>query len=229
MGTRLPMLESMMKTDRLHACLDGEVPRDDLSLAERAELEAMERMLDSAIDLSRSVPVIDLRGEVMDRIADVALPIAFTARSIAGLRAVWSWFWAPRRFSFQLRPVLAFTIALLVLLPLSLRRDAGPEGRAPADSTRELRTVHVQFRLDMAGARTVSLAGSFSGWDPIVELRESSPGVWTAVVPLTPGVHDYLFLVDGAEWVPDPAARPVKDDFGGMNSRILLTTSSFTT
>jgi hypothetical protein len=29
--------------------------------------------------------------------------------------------------------------------------------------------------------------------------------------------------------VPDPAARPVKDDFGGMNSRILLTTSSFTT
>jgi 1,4-alpha-glucan branching enzyme len=80
----------------------------------------------------------------------------------------------------------------------------------------------VQFRLQAPGAARVALAGSFTGWKPEYELHESEPGTWTALVPLKPGVHDYTFVVDGHEWIPDPNAPQVADDFGGRNSRLFL-------
>ena len=46
--------------------------------------------------------------------------------------------------------------------------------------------------------------------------------MWTALVPMRPGVHDYLFVVDGRGWVPDPAASQVNDGLGGVNSRVLV-------
>ena len=55
-----------------------------------------------------------------------------------------------------------------------------------------------------------------------MQLSETAPGVWSAMVPLDPGVHDYTFLVDGQEWVVDPNATNVEDSFGGMNSRLFL-------
>ena len=35
-------------------------------------------------------------------------------------------------------------------------------------------------------------------------------------------VHDYAFVVDGREWVPDPYAPGIGDGFGGINSRLTL-------
>ena len=49
-----------------------------------------------------------------------------------------------------------------------------------------------------------------------------APGVWTITVPLTQGVHDYAFVVDGRQWIPDPYAPRVDDGFGGTNSRLTL-------
>jgi 1,4-alpha-glucan branching enzyme len=83
--------------------------------------------------------------------------------------------------------------------------------------------VYVQFRLESAQARQVALAGTFTGWQPTLQLEQKEPGVWTALVPLRPGVHDYVFVVDGERWVPDPnAPQQVDDSFGGTNSRISL-------
>jgi len=45
------------------------------------------------------------------------------------------------------------------------------------------------------------------------------------VVPLSPGVHDYSFIVDGNRWTPDPTAPARADGFGGMNSRIAVLAS----
>jgi 1,4-alpha-glucan branching enzyme len=69
----------------------------------------------------------------------------------------------------------------------------------------------------------VEVAGTFTGWHDSVQLREMAPGVWAAFVPLQPGVHDYTFIVDGSQWVMDPAAPRVDDGFGGTNSRLFLT------
>jgi 1,4-alpha-glucan branching enzyme len=82
--------------------------------------------------------------------------------------------------------------------------------------------LYVQFRLEAPGASEVRLAGSFTGWQPELELRETAPGVWSALVPLEPGVHDYTFVVNGEEWVVDPYAPRVEDSFGGSNSRLFL-------
>jgi hypothetical protein len=208
---------------RVHACLDGELSRDHLPGDERAELESLERVLASTAECLRDHPPIDLRMGVLHRLPQAAVPLPRAARARLALRQAWLGFWEPRRVSFQFRPSLALAAFLLVgLLPLGIfsLRAADPAGLA---AEVEAHPILVQFRLDASGASSVSLVGSFSGWAPAAALRESAPGVWTATVPLEPGVHDYLFLVDGAEWVADPAAHPVEDDFGGTNSRLLLT------
>lgn len=41
-------------------------------------------------------------------------------------------------------------------------------------------------------------------------------------LPITPGVHDYAFVVDGERWVADPYAPGIDDGFGGRNSRLTL-------
>jgi len=84
--------------------------------------------------------------------------------------------------------------------------------------------VLVQFRLDAPQASEVALAGEFTEWQPIYPLKRSEPGIWTVVVPLEPGIHDYAFIVDGERWLPDPMAPAVEDGFGGLNSRIAVLT-----
>jgi 1,4-alpha-glucan branching enzyme len=81
--------------------------------------------------------------------------------------------------------------------------------------------LFVQFRLQ-AEASNVRLAGSFTNWEPAYELHQMAPGVWTITVPLSQGVHDYAFVVDGQQWMPDPYAPRINDGFGGTNSRLTL-------
>lgn len=102
----------------------------------------------------------------------------------------------------------------------------GRTGNAPAPSVPASDpapvVAYVQFRLDVAEADRVRLVGTFTDWRPEIELVESRPGVWTALVPVRPGVHDYLFVVNDERWVSDPAAHEVPDGWGGTNSRIIV-------
>jgi hypothetical protein len=209
-------------TDRLHAVLDGDLSRESLSAGERAELDALEGALASVAASIRGVPSPDLGARVL-----AALPArpSLTAR-LAG------WLWAPRRLELRFRPAVAgLALGCAVVLGLALGRgpaavtvpsptlaslDPTSAERAPAPA------MYVQFRLSAPGARHVALAGTFTAWEPRHELYESAPGVWTVLVPLEPGVHDYVFVVDGTDWVPDPHAAQVDDSFGGTNSRIAL-------
>ena len=163
-------------------------------------------------------PAPDLRAAVMGRIEHLE-PLASTQR--AGLlRRVATILWTPRDIS--IRPAFALAAAaavlVLVLVPYTaLRRTETPQiaegARAPH--------VFVQFRLDAMASR-VQLAGSFTNWEPRYELHQSAPGTWTITVPLIQGVHDYAFVVDGEQWVPDPYAPQIGDGFGGTNSRLAL-------
>lgn len=87
----------------------------------------------------------------------------------------------------------------------------------------------VQFVLAAPGATGVTLVGDFNDWDPsAMPLRPTADGaVWSVTVPLTPGRHEYAFVVDGTEWVPDPAAPPAPGaDFGEPNSVVTVASSS---
>jgi hypothetical protein len=51
---------------------------------------------------------------------------------------------------------------------------------------------------------TITVAGNFNGWDPFMyELPEKSPGVYSLILPLPPGVYQYVFFHRGQR-IPDP-------------------------
>jgi hypothetical protein len=63
----------------------------------------------------------------------------------------------------------------------------------------------VEFRLEgHAGARHVTLAAEFNGWDRRELPMERRGGAWVASVDLEPGRYAYKFVVDD-EWITDPA------------------------
>jgi 1,4-alpha-glucan branching enzyme len=71
----------------------------------------------------------------------------------------------------------------------------------------------------------VALAGSFNEWSDssIVFARSAEPGAWTVTVALPPGRYQYLFVVDGERWIPDPSAHAqVEDEFGQRNSLLVV-------
>ncbi|CAA9358304.1 MAG: hypothetical protein AVDCRST_MAG68-4158 [uncultured Gemmatimonadetes bacterium] len=204
--------------ERIHAHLDGDIPLHALTPAERARLAEMEDALGAAVRHLRAVPSPELAGRVM-----AALP-AHAPRRRGALDGALDWLWRPRTLRLVFRPAygvagaLAATAAVAVLPSVDAPGEPAPVETLAAAAP----PVYVQFRLEAAGAQKVALAGTFTGWQPAVQLRETAPGEWSAVVPLRPGVHDYAFVVDGRRWVADPHAAQVDDSFGGVNSRISL-------
>jgi len=95
---------------------------------------------------------------------------------------------------------------------------------APAQDTVEL----VRFVFVDSKASSVQLVGDFNEWTKgSTTLKPSgAPGVWTASVALTPGRHEYAFIVDGTRWVVDPLAVKSSDDFGTESSVIRVGASS---
>jgi 1,4-alpha-glucan branching enzyme len=76
----------------------------------------------------------------------------------------------------------------------------------------------------VAAARTVTVAGDFNGWQPEGLPLVQRDGVWTIDLALPPGVYEYMFVVDGQQWVTDPLARTTRDDgYGGANAILDLT------
>jgi len=81
----------------------------------------------------------------------------------------------------------------------------------------------VQFSLKINDnkAHTVAIAGDFNGWNPQANLLEDpeGDGIWTGTLKLEPGRYEYMFVLDGEKWFPDPnALRYVKDGFGNKNA-----------
>jgi hypothetical protein len=91
--------------------------------------------------------------------------------------------------------------------------------------------TEVQFSL-RAGAESLSsvaVVGDFNDWNPNKHLLqdENEDGIWTATLRLEPGRYEYMFILDGQEWVPDPEAyRYVRDGFGNKNAVIEIANCS---
>lgn len=137
--------------------------------------------------------------------------------------------WWTRKRSIAISPLgglalaasFAGFVALGTFAALRERPGAAP---ATADAGR-VDTVHlVRFIIQQPGAQRVSLVGDFNGWAPDAQpLEASSDGaVWSITVPLAPGRYEYAFVVDGKRWVADPAAKTVRDEFGGETSVLRL-------
>ena len=81
----------------------------------------------------------------------------------------------------------------------------------------------MQFVFAAENAQSVAVAGDFNQWQPTTgELRDADgDGVWTALVAVDPGLHKYMFVVDGEEWVTDPRADSYVDDGFGMRNALI--------
>ncbi|HEY0705839.1 MAG TPA: glycogen-binding domain-containing protein [Polyangia bacterium] len=107
-------------------------------------------------------------------------------------------------------------VALLGLSGRVMAKNSAP--RRPS-AARDLRPrvdgSRVRFRVEAAGATTVTVVGSWNDWaTPGDALTASEAGIWEASLALPPGAHRYHFLVDGQPRRPPEAPRYVADDFG---------------
>jgi hypothetical protein len=204
-----------MKHD-LHRHLDGDLPSDALDASDRGRADQWERMVASfrtAAPRGDAPPWLEQR--VMAEIA--ALPARGPARRALD--------WLLRPASVRLSPLAgAFVAAALVLLFLWQPREGGPL----LDPAAAGPVVYVQFALEAPNASSVSVAGDFSDWQPAFSLEDSDgDGVWTARVPVEPGVYAYMFLVDETRWQTDPNAGRYQDDgFGNQNAVLAVGASS---
>jgi hypothetical protein len=206
--------------------LDGELPREALTAAERAELESFEQGMGQVLRAIPEVAVPGLSAAVLRRIEVLEASRTEPVRAPAGAGSFfWGgllhWLWAPRPVA--LRPAWALAAAAVLVAGLLLRTPAGPPAGLPVPAgAPSLVLVHFQF--EAPAATEVRLAGDFSSWQPTHTMSRSEAGVWSVVVPLSPGIHEYAFVVDGTRWQVDPGAPAVADGFGGHNSRVAVLT-----
>ena len=79
------------------------------------------------------------------------------------------------------------------------------------------------FAIDAPAANRVAVVGDFNEWNPHASpLARSADGRWEARVTVSPGRHEYAFVIDDGEWVTDPMAPRAPDvGFGHPNSVVL--------
>lgn len=202
----------MTMDPRLQAWLDGDIEFEALPETLKDEAEAWSELL-------ADVRTHGVAGAPLGATNRVMEAIQADAASGAGSRlAAWST-WLVRPRAVRISPLAA--AAAIALVAWSVTQFAlGPMSAESVDDR-----VYVQFLISAPEARTVALAGDFNEWDPTIQLDDpDGDGLWSARVALEPGVHEYMFVIDGSEWRPDPNALSYSDDgFGQQNSVLAVT------
>ena len=94
--------------------------------------------------------------------------------------------------------------------------------RAPSEPSE---TVWIRFVYTSDNAESVAVAGDFSKWEPVPLSSRTVDGqnIWTGLVPVRRGEHEYQFVINGERWVTDPLA-PIQrsDGFGATNAVLKL-------
>jgi hypothetical protein len=164
-----------------------------------------------------------------ERVMHAVRTEARETRDAAGARPSSSSWWR-RPLTVRVTPLagLALAAGLAAVMLVGAGRLSSRDRSAGASQSVAARTdtVHVvRFVLVAPGASSVAVVGDFNRWDVNADqLRPAgADGVWSASVPLTPGRHEYAFVIDGTRWVADPAAvSTVADEFGGESSVVTV-------
>lgn len=72
----------------------------------------------------------------------------------------------------------------------------------------------VVIRLRRRDAQLVAVAGDWNGWTPTPLTRVGSDS-WESSLPLTPGPHRFVLLIDGVPWQVPQGVPSVPDGMGG--------------
>lgn len=203
----------------IHAYLDGEVRFEDLS----PELQDEARRWDGLLAETEPATGAGLAPSWVES-AVMAEVLAESAHTDPPRRGGFlDWLIRPR--SVSISPLLGGLslagIALLMTMIASPRQGGrGTDGEGA-------QRVLVQFVLEAPAARSVSVAGDFNEWGEDGLLTDvDGDGVWTGRIEVEPGVHEYMFVIDGTEWVTDPGAESYRDDGFGSRNAVLTVQST---
>jgi len=196
---------------RLQEALDGERDAGELP----TDLREAYVWLMSAAELLQTTPRLSVATRIMTEIRQLAAPV----HSDGPMRRIIRWFGRPRAVTLRLRPAwtLALAVGLGAMLLLSSQQDSTPTPGASEGIA--------SFVGHFPGARSVEVVGSFNNWSRgTLHLNDDDhDGIWHGAVVLPAGAHEYMFVVDGERWVPDPlAGRYVDDGFGAGQENSLL-------
>jgi len=196
---------------RLQEALDGERDPGDLTLDLR---EAYTR-LTVATQMLKATPLLSVATRVM---AEIRLGRPPVLNEGMARRLLHWWLGRPRAVTLRLRPV--WTVALAAGLAAVLLIPWTNGGLTPG-----VAQGIANFVGHFPGARSVEVVGSFNDWSRgVLHLNDDAgDGIWHAEAVLPAGQHEYMFVVDGERWVPDPlAGRYVDDGFGAGQQNSLL-------
>jgi len=196
---------------RLQEALDGERDPGDLTLDLR---EAYTR-LTVATQMLKATPLLSVATRVM---AEIRLGRPPVLNEGMARRLLHWWLGRPRAVTLRLRPV--WTVALAAGLAAVLLIPWTNGGLTPG-----VAQGIANFVGHFPGARSVEVVGSFNDWSRgVLHLNDDDgDGIWHAEAVLPAGQHEYMFVVDGERWVPDPlAGRYVDDGFGAGQQNSLL-------
>lgn len=208
--------------EELQRWLDGELGDADLSPDSREAAERWRRVLSAA---SADVgPAPSWLQHAVMRELPPRRPSRF-ARAVE---------WLAQPQTLRIRPLSAGALAAAALAAVLVwpgsesQVEPGPRAASSVQAV-DVETddgrVYVQFVYIAPRASSVTVAGDFNDWSPAeFSLRDpDGDGVWSGRLPLSPGLHKYMYVVDG-EWVTDPSAeRYVDDGFGNRNALITVT------
>jgi hypothetical protein len=209
------MTENSKFSPEAHKYLDGEVA-PGLDESERQAADWFDQVVQDY------ATYLVTPGDQVDRAVMAAIAPA-TARGRA--TSFWRWLVQPHLFAVRPAVVAAAAVVLVAIGALTIDITRFGVGERSGTTTTQQQTILVRFELRAPDASQVSLAGSFNDWSPegVQLVKNTATGLWTATVPLQPGEHEYLFLIDGSQWIPDPSAHAQVDDgFGQANSVIVV-------
>lgn len=198
------------------------------------------RMIDEDPDLRRSwlnLELVVVEAGQLPRITPSArfyseLKAKIMPRPVGWWERLSSAIHTPRTLEWNLAGALAAAcvaivsvVGLFALLPPRVVEVAIPTPIVPAHTIvarpdQQEPKVFVRLILLQPEAASVSVAGDFNGWNPArTPLERSDGGMWTATIPLKPGRYEYMFVIDGKQWIADPLAdEETTDGFGAQNA-----------
>ena len=194
----------------------------DADSALRRQWLNLELVVAEAAQLPRLAPSARFLSQVQAKVAPASISLWDRLRAAIT---------APRSLEWNLAGAMAAAcvavVAVVGLMRFAPERIvevpvpvAGSQAQTASLAPGQETKVFVRLVLLQPGARSVSVAGDFNGWNPgQTQLERSEGGMWTATIALKPGRYQYMFVIDGKQWIADPlAAEGEGDGFGSQNA-----------
>jgi hypothetical protein len=208
---------------------------------EARELLRFELQMTQDLAAASAEPPETFVDDTMARLSDA--PAAASAPALRERLAAW-WRTATAPVALEVRPLAAAVAALLLAVgawvawptaptapaPSAETAATAPAERAPSPSSSSVQrassngaTVWIRFLYTNSTADSVAVAGDFSQWAPIPLSPRTVNGetVWTGLVPVSRGEHEYQFVINGERWVTDPLAPVTRSDGFGAENAVL--------